>query len=84
MQDINTTPKEPKTQGTQREILRKRPKHNNKAWTKLSEIIISILGDCWFICSSLPARLMEEFPASKVRLQPATWLTGTFSQQWYV
>ena len=32
----------------------------------------SILGDCWgkFICSSLPARLMEEFPARKVHLQP--------------
>ena len=28
------------------EFWRKRPKHNNKAWTKLSEIIISILGDC--------------------------------------
>ena len=54
MQDINTTPKEPKTQGTQREILRKRPKHNNKAWTKLSEIIISILGDCWENDLSVP------------------------------
>ena len=33
----------------------------------------NILGDCWehFICSSLPATLMEEFPASKV--QPTTW-----------
>ena len=38
------------------------------------------LGDCLkkFICSSFPARLMEEFPASKVHLQPATWLTGEF------
>ena len=65
--------------GTQREILRKRPK-NNKAWINLSETILSILGDCWeiFICSSLPARLMEEFPASKVLLQPATWLTRKF------
>ena len=33
--------------GTQREILRKRPKNNNKAWIKLSEAILSILGDCW-------------------------------------
>ena len=35
---------------------------------KLSETILSILGDCWekFICSSLPARLMEEFPARKL------------------
>ena len=48
--------------GTQRQILRKRPKNNNKAWIKLSEAILSILGDCWetFICSPLPARLMEE------------------------
>ena len=64
--------------GTQREILRKRSKNNNKTWIKLSEAILSILGDCWekFIrLSSLPARLMEEFPASKVHLQPATWLT---------
>ena len=54
--------------GTQREILRKRPKNNNKAWIKFSETILSILGDCWkkIICSSLPARLMEEFPASKL------------------
>ena len=67
--------------GTQREILRKRPKHNNKAWKKLSEAILSIFGDCWkkFICSSLPARQKEEFPASKVyilNLQPD--LLGSF------
>ena len=72
--------------GTQQKILRKRPQNNNKAWIKLSEAILSILGDCWekFICSSLPARLMEEFPASKVHLQPATWLTGKFHRQTYV
>ena len=67
--------------GTQREILRKRPKNNNKAQIKLSEAILSILGDCWekCICSSFPARLVEEFPASKVHLQPAaTLLTGKF------
>ena len=66
--------------GTQRDILRKRPKNNSKAWIKLCESILSILGDCWekCICSSLSARLMEEFPASKVHLQLATWLTGTF------
>ena len=59
------------SRGSQQEILRKRPKNNNKAWIKLSEAILSILGDFWekFICSSLPARLMEEFPASKVHLQ---------------
>ena len=57
-----------KGRGTQREILRKRPKNNNKARIKFSETILSILGDCWkkSICSSLPARLMEEFPASKL------------------
>ena len=55
--------------GTQRKLLRKRPKNNNKAWIKISKAILSILGDCWeiFICSSLPAGLME-FPASKVHL----------------
>ena len=46
----------------------------------MSEAILSILGDCWetFICSSLPARLMKRFPASKVHLQPAILLTGKF------
>ena len=33
--------------GTQREILRKRPKNNNKVGIKLSEAILSILKDCW-------------------------------------
>ena len=35
---------------------------------------LSILGDCWekSICCSFPARLMEEFPALKVYLQPTT------------
>ena len=66
--------------GTQREILRKRPENNNKAWIKLSEAILSILGDCWekIICSSLPAGLIEEFPASKVLLHSATWFIGKF------
>ena len=42
------------SRGTQGEILRKRPKNNNKAWIRLSEAILSILGDYWekFICSS--------------------------------
>ena len=55
--------------GTQRKLLRKRPKNNNKAWIKISKAILSILGDWWetFICSSLPAGLMA-FPASKVHL----------------
>ena len=56
-----------------------------KAATKHSEAILSILGDCCekFVCSSLPAKLMEEFPASKVHLQPG--LLGSFpSQQTYV
>ena len=36
-------------------------------WIKLSEAILSILGDCWEKCiyAPLPKRLMEEFPASK-------------------
>ena len=35
----------------------KRPQNNNKVWIKLSEVIFSILGDCWkkCICSSLPS-----------------------------
>ena len=52
--------------GSQQEILRKKTykKNNNKSRIKLSEAILSTLGDFWetFICSSLPARLMEEFP----------------------
>ena len=72
--------------GTQPEILRKRPKYNNKAWIQLSETILSILGDCWekFICSSLPGRLMGEFPASKVHLQSITCLTDVFRHYWPV
>ena len=59
--------------GTQRDILRKRPKNNSKAWIKLCESILSILGDCWekCICSSLSARLMEEFPG-RLRYDPYT------------
>ena len=66
--------------GTQWEIWEKDLKNNNKTWTKVSEAILNILEDCWekFICSSLPARLMDEFPASKVHLKPTTWLTGKF------
>ena len=47
---------------------------------KLSEAILNILGDCWekFICSPVPVRLMEEFPASKVHLQPATSLVASW------
>ena len=52
-------------------------------WIKLSEAILSILGGCWkkVICTTLPASLMEEFPAGKVHLQPATWLTGKFPRR---
>ena len=44
----------------------------------MSEAILNILGDCWekFICSSLPARLMKRFPASKGHPQPD--LLGSF------
>ena len=52
-------------------------------WIKLSEAILSILGGCWkkVFRTTLPASLMEEFPASKVHLQPATWLTGKFPRR---
>ena len=33
--------------GTQQKILRKRLKNNKKARIKISEAILSILGDCW-------------------------------------
>ena len=64
-EDIGIVTQIPLTyKGTQWEILRKIAKNNNKEWIKLSEAILSILGECWekFICSSLPTRLMEEFP----------------------
>ena len=66
--EVKFIDRDPHCGGTQREILRKTPKNNNKAWIKFSETILSILGDCWkkIICSSLPARLMEEFPASNL------------------
>ena len=38
---------EPLHKNTQREILRRRPKNNNKARIKLSEAILSTLRDCW-------------------------------------
>ena len=38
-----------KDRGTQREILRKRPKTNNNM-NKASEDILSIFGDCWEKC----------------------------------
>ena len=64
-------------QGHPPESLRKRPENNNKAWLMLSEAILSILGDCWenLIGSSLSARLMVEFPASKVLLHTPCNLT---------
>ena len=70
----------PQDNDTKRKILRKRPKNNKKAWMKMSEAILNILRHCWenFICSSLRARLMKRLSASKVHLQPSTWLTGKF------
>ena len=62
--------------GIQRESLRKRPKNNGKAGLMLSEAILNIVEKILLFCSSLPARLMKEFPASKRYLHPATWLTG--------
>ena len=58
------------------------PKNNNKARVKLSEAILSILGDFWekFKCSPRPTSSKSDgrVPVSKVHLQPATWLTGKF------
>ena len=62
--------------GIQRESLRKRPKNNGKAGLMLSEAILNIVEKILLFCSSLPARLMKKFPASKRYLHPATWLTG--------
>ena len=58
--------------------MRTRPKTNNKTQIKLSEAILSISRDSWEKCiwSSHQARLLEEFPASKVHLQP--YLLGSF------
>ena len=69
--------------GIQREDLRKRPKNSNKAWINFSEAILSVLGDSWkkVICTTLPASLVEEFPASKVHLQPESWLTEKFPRR---
>ena len=52
-----------------------------KKKTKKKNSHFSILGDFWekFIFSSLPESLMDEFPASKVHLQPIrnwVWSTG--------
>ena len=56
----------------------------NKAFWNHFKHLGKLLGNIYLQCSSLPARLMEGFPASKVHLQPATWVTGNFSQQSYV
>ena len=68
--------------GTQRKILRKRPKNINKAWIKLSEAILEYWESSGknlnVYHGPLLARLKEEFPDSKVHLQPATLLTGKF------
>ena len=69
---INNVPRKPSSfkfkvdgfvsRSTQRELLRKKPKNNNKVWLKLSEAILSILRDYWrkiLFLFSLPARLIE-------------------------
>ena len=64
--------------GTQREILRKRPKNNNKAWIKFSETILRNLGDCWKKVS-VPHSQQDWWKSSQpATLQPATWITGKF------
>ena len=69
-----------RNKGTQREILRKRPKNNNKAGIKLSEAISSI----WEIAGknlSVPHSQQDWWkpvPSHQGHIQPATWLTGKF------
>ena len=64
--------------GTQREILRKRPKNTNKAWIKFSETILSILRDCWKKLS-VPHSQQDWWKSSQpATLQPAIWLTGKY------
>lgn len=57
-----------KFRGNQKEILRKGPKNNNKAWLKAFwSHFKSILGECWekFICSSLSARTDGGVPSQQ-------------------
>ena len=69
-----------RNKGTPREILRKRPKNNNKAGIKLSEAISSI----WEIAGknlSVPHSQQDWWkpvPSHQGHIQPATWLTGKF------
>ena len=60
--------------GTQRKILRKRPKYNNKAWIKLSEAILRILGDFWeeFKCFPRPTPSKTEGRVPRQQSVPAT------------
>ena len=88
LQDINTTPKKPKTQGHPTRNLWKRPKNNSKAWIKLSETILNILGDCWetFI-SSAPHSQQDWWNSSqptRCTYNPQPELLQKFSQQSYV
>ena len=88
LQDINTIPKKPKTQGHPTRNLWKRPKNNSKAWIKLSETILNILGDCWetFI-SSAPHSQQDWWKGSqpaRCTYNPQPELLQKFSQQSYV
>ena len=88
LQDINTIPKKPKTQGHPTRNLWKRPKNNSKAWIKLSETILNILGDCWetFI-SSAPHSQQDWWKSSqpaRCTYNPQPELLQKFSQQPYV
>ena len=72
--------------GTQQEILRKRPKNNNKAWIKLCQAILNILGDCWgkCICSSLPGRPNGRLPSQQGAPKTCKLTYWEVSQQTYV
>ena len=55
-----------------------RPK-NNKAWIKLSEAILIILGYSWETFLFLtPSKTDKRVPSSKAHQQPENWLTGKF------
>ena len=60
--------------GTHRKILRKRPKNNNRAWIKLSEAILRILGDFWekFKCFPPPTRSKTEGRVLRQQSAPTT------------
>ena len=69
--------------GTQRKMLRRGPKNNNKAWIKLSEAILRIVGDLWekFECFPRPTPSKTEGRVPRQQSAPTTCnldLLGSF------